>query len=112
MSTLLSLPPEARDHLQGALQRGEVVRWAATADPVRSTEARPNAFLNSRYWLAGSTVFTLAAAVAAWHTRSRAVRRRHRGSVHRVEQPDRPANRPPRPASGGASGPCGHQPAG
>jgi hypothetical protein len=68
MSTLVSLPPEARDRLQSALQRGEVVRWAATADPARSTEARPNAFLNSRYWLAGSIVFTFAAVAAAWYT--------------------------------------------
>jgi hypothetical protein len=68
MSTLVSLPPEARDRLQNALQRGEVVRWTATADPARSTDARPNAFLNSRYWLAGSAVFTLAAVAAAWHT--------------------------------------------
>jgi hypothetical protein len=69
MPTLVSLNPEARDRLQNALQRGEVVRWVATADPDHNTEARLPGFLDSRTWLAGSTVLTVAAAAAAYITR-------------------------------------------
>jgi hypothetical protein len=70
MSTLVTLPPEARHRLETTLQRGEVVRWAATADPARSASPRVPAFLGSLRWLAGSGAFGLAAGAMFYLTRT------------------------------------------